>query len=179
MRGPKERATENRPPDQWRNMRGTNQTVARLSRTFTVNLSAAGVELFLECHHRLCQQTNELLPYGQTLHSALFHLSRLDGLLILDDLATLKVAGLLGDKPCFVGAPMVLAEKASGIASRIGEEVPSNRKPIVITKLFVVALKRFRLASPDDVLAAYVDMVQEVGDVIKIPGRRKALIASV
>lgn len=160
-------------------MARTNRIVARASRTFTLKLSASGVELFLDCHHRLCQQMSELLPYGQTLYCALLHLSRIDSVLILDDLQTLKRSGLSGPDAYFVGAPGSLVDVAARISARIGSDVPANQRPIVTGHLFVVALKRFRQAIPDELRACYHAMVAEAGEAIKIRARVQPLPGTV
>jgi hypothetical protein len=126
-------------------------------------MSPAGITLSQECHSRLCLLTNELLPYGQTLFSALFHLRDTDAVLIVDDLATLKRAGLLGPRACFVGAPVMLAELIRETVARIKQEVPENRHSIIAHQLCLVALKRFRTAQTDEVLAAYQTMLDEAG----------------
>jgi hypothetical protein len=150
-----------------------DSAVTRSSRTFELKLSPSGVELFLDCHYRLCQQTNELLPYGQTLFCALLHLRHIPAVRILDDLLTIKESGLLGEKACFVGAPSQMAKLASTIAERICRDAPGNRRPIIAWKLFMIALKQFRLAHPEDLRASYEDMVREAGDLIKLPARLK------
>jgi len=148
--------------------------MARSSRTFILKLSSSGVELFLDCHHRLCQQTNELLPYGQTLYCALIHLTGVESVRILDDLLTLKFSGHTGKRSCFVGAPSKLADMATSLATRIALDVPSNRQAIMTVRLFVVALKRFRVAAPDEVLACYGAMIEDAGELIKLPRRLRS-----
>jgi len=137
-------------------------------------MSPAGVEMFLDCHYRLCRLTNEMLPYGQTLFSALLYLSRLEAVLIMDDLETLKPSGLTGSKPCFVGAPSRLVDVVSRIVSRIGAELPENSRSIMASQLFIVALKRFRIAASDDVLQSYYSMIDEAGNAMKIPRGKRA-----
>lgn len=143
--------------------------MARSSRTYPLKMSPAGVELFLDCHYRLCRLTHQLLPYGQTLFAAVMHLSRLDAVLIMDELATLKESGLAGTRTCFVGAPCHLVEVVARISTRIAHELPGNRRSIMASQLFLVALKRFRLAAPDEMLGAYQRMVEEAGSALKIP----------
>lgn len=65
--------------------------MGRVSRTFKLKLSPAGVELFLDCHCRLGHLVKELLPYGNTLYCALLLLQRTNIQLIADDLKTLRV----------------------------------------------------------------------------------------
>lgn len=147
--------------------------MARPSRTYTLKMSPAGVEMFLDCHYRLCRLTNEMLPYGQTLFSALLYLSRLEAVLIMDDLETLKPSGLTGSKSCFVGAPSRLVDVVSRIVSKIGAELPGNRRSVMASHLFIVALKRFRTAASDDVLQSYYSMIDEAGDATKIPRSKR------
>lgn len=150
-------------------MKNDSATV-RSSRTFAIKMSPAGIDLFLDCHYRLCQQTNELLPYGQTLYCAMLYLSRVDTIYILDDLSTLDRAGLGGSRMCFVGAPLRLLDVLTRTCERID---PGSRVGHRATKLFLVALKRFRLAAPTDLMRAYEDMIDEAGEVIKVPARRR------
>ncbi|WP_066556771.1 hypothetical protein [Sphingobium sp. TKS] len=143
--------------------------MGRPSRTYALRMSPAGVELFLDCHHRLCRLTHQLLPYGQTLFAAMMHLSRLDAVLIMDDLATFKASGLAGRRNCFVGAPSCLMDVVSRISTSIAEQLPDNRRPIMTSRLFIVALRRFRAADSDDLLRSYELMVEEAGPMLKIP----------
>jgi hypothetical protein len=138
-------------------------------------MSPAGIALFLECHSRLCQITNELLPYGQTLFSALFHLRHVEAVLIIDDLATLKSSGLLGTRACFVGAPNLLVELAREIIDRIREEVPGSHPAIIAGRLYLVALKRFRIAQTEEVLGAYQSMLNEAGAALKMSKTQRSL----
>jgi hypothetical protein len=148
----------------------TDSGSVRSSRTFAIKMSPVGIDLFLDCHYRLCQQTNELLPYGQTLYCAMLHLRRVDPIYILDDLATLGRTGLGGSRMCFVGAPLRLQDVLSRTCERID---PGSRVGHRASKLFLVALKRFRLAVPADLMRAYEDMIDEAGEVIKIPAHRR------
>lgn len=132
-------------------------------------MSPAGVELFLDCHYRLCRLTHQLLPYGQTLFSAMMHLSHLDVVLIMDDLATLKTSGLAGRRSCFVGAPSCLVNIVSRISTNIARQLPDNPRPVMASQLFIVALRRFRTAASEEVLHSYELMIEEAGDVLKIP----------
>jgi hypothetical protein len=151
---------------------GTSRTVGR-SRTFKLKMSPAGVEMFLDCHYRLGCLINELLPFGNTLYCALLHLERVDVILIIDDLQTLPMAGLTGDRVCFVGAPSCLANTVARIIERVEALDHKPRLAALGAKLFIVALKRFRMAPAEAVLQAYEDMLQEAGEYIKIPRSRR------
>lgn len=141
--------------------------MGRVSRTFKLKLSPAGVELFLDCHCRIGHLVKELLPFGNTLYCALLHLDHVDTQLIADDLKTLKESGLDGDRVCFVGAPLSLTEVTSRIADRLGTAAQRRGPAALNSRLFIVALKQFRLASSEAVLAAYDEMLAHAGDSLK------------
>lgn len=141
--------------------------VGRRSRTYRLRLSSAGMELFLDCHHRLGCLVSEMLPFGTTLYCALLYLDQIDVALIIDDLRTLPRLGLVGEREHFVGAPCSLADALRRIVERV-ESDPADAPAALGTRLFVVALKRFRLAPTDAVLEAYGGMLSEAGDVLKI-----------
>lgn len=147
---------------------GTSRAVGRVSRTFKLKLSPAGVELLLDCHCRLGHLVNELLPFGNTLYCALVHLDRIDTRLIADDLKTLRESGLLGERVCFVGAPLTLTDVTSRIAERLGPEAQRRGPAALNSRLFIVALKQFRLAPSEAIVAAYDAMLEEAGDCLKI-----------
>lgn len=154
--------------DRLRQKEGTSRAVGRVSRTFKLKLSPAGVELFLDCHCRLGHLVNELLPFGNTLYCALIHLSHVDIRRIADDLKTLKESGLVGDRDCFVGAPLILTEVTSGVAGRLGPEAQRRGPAALNSRLFIVALKQFRLAPAEAIMAAYDEMLEQAGDYLKI-----------
>ncbi|MFM5929812.1 MAG: hypothetical protein ACKOPQ_02780 [Novosphingobium sp.] len=126
------------------------------------------MELFLDCHGRLGHLVKELLPYGNTLYCALLSLARADTQLIADDLKTLKESGLDGDRVCFVGAPLAMAKVTASIAERLDASVRKRGPAALNSRLFIVALKQFRLASPEAIMAAYDEMLQLAGDSLKI-----------
>jgi|TARA_B110001454_G_C12676647_1_gene416150 hypothetical protein len=142
--------------------------VGRVSRTFKLKLSPAGVELFLDCHCRLGHLVNELLPFGNTLYCALLHLECVDTRIIADDLKTLKESGLAGDRVCFVGAPLSLTETTSRLADRLGPAAQRRGPAALNSRLFIVALKQFRLASPEAIMTAYDEMLVQAGDCLKV-----------
>lgn len=142
--------------------------MGRVSRTFRLKLSPAGIELFLDCHCRLGHLVKELLPFGNTLYCALLHLDRVDPRLISDDLKTLKESGLNGDHVRFVGAPVSLSEVTSRIATRLGPASQRRGPAALNSRLFLVALKQFRLASSEAIMAAYDEMLEQAGDSLKI-----------
>lgn len=142
--------------------------MGRVSRTFKLKLSPAGVELFLDCHCRLGHLVNELLPFGNTLYCALLHLERVDLQHIADDLKTLKDSGLDGERVCFVGAPLSLTDVTSRIAERLGQQTLKRGPAALNSRLFIVALKQFRLASADAILSAYDELLAQAGDYLKI-----------
>ena len=142
--------------------------MGRVSRTFKLKLSPAGVELFLDCHCRLGHLVNELLPFGNTLYCALLHLERVDTRIIADDLKTLKESGLAGDRVCFVGAPLSLTESTSRLAERLGPAAQRRGPAALNSRLFIVALKQFRLASPEAIITAYDEMLIQAGDCLKV-----------
>jgi hypothetical protein len=142
--------------------------VGRVSRTFKLKLSPAGVELFLDCHCRLGHLVNELLPFGNTLYCALLHLEHVDTRIVADDLKTLKESGLAGDRVCFVGAPLSMTEATSRMAERLGPEAQRRGPAALNSRLFIVALKQFRLASPEAIMKAYDEMLGQAGDCLKV-----------
>ncbi|MFZ5700663.1 MAG: hypothetical protein ACOY4P_04850 [Pseudomonadota bacterium] len=142
--------------------------MGRVSRTFKLKLSPAGVELFLDCHCRLGHLVNELLPFGNTLYCALLHLECVDTRIIADDLKTLKESGLAGDRVCFVGAPLSLTETTSRLADRLGPAAQRRGPAALNSRLFIVALKQFRLASPEAIMTAYDEMLVQAGDCLKV-----------
>lgn len=142
--------------------------MGRVSRTFKLKLSPAGVELFLDCHCRLGHLVNELLPFGNTLYCALLNLERIDTQIIADDLKTLKESGLAGDRVCFVGAPLSLTESTSRLADRLGPAAQRRGPAALNSRLFIVALKQFRLASPEAIMNAYDEMLRQAGDSLKV-----------
>lgn len=144
------------------------RAVGRVSRTFKLKLSPAGVELFLDCHCRLGHLVKELLPFGNTLYCALLHLDHVDIRLIADDLKTLKESGLNGDRVCFVGAPLSLTDVTSRIADRLGSAAQRRGPAALNSRLFIVALKQFRLAPAEAILAAYDTMLLEAGEYLKV-----------
>lgn len=157
-------------------MQRIDDKVARPTRTYMLKLSPAGVELFAECHFRLCQLTNELLPYGQTLFAAAIHLRQLNPLFIADDLATLHRSGLVGSRECFVGAPNALAEIINAAAAQVAEQCSDHGRSVSLTHLFVIALKRFRAATSAEVMHSYRQMIAEAGTSLKISRTQRALI---
>lgn len=142
--------------------------MGRVSRTFKLKLSPAGVELFLDCHCRLGHLVNELLPFGNTLYCALVHLDHVDTRLIADDLKTLRESALLGDRVCFVGAPLTLTDVTARIADKLGPEAQRRGPAALNSRLFIVALKQFRLASAEAIMAAYDEMLDQAGEYLKI-----------
>jgi hypothetical protein len=142
--------------------------VGRVSRTFKLKLSPAGVELFLDCHCRLGHLVNELLPFGNTLYCALLHLECVDTRIIADDLKTLRESGLAGERVCFVGAPLSLTEATSRLADRLGPAAQRRGPAALNSRLFIVALKQFRLASPEAIMTAYDEMLVQAGDCLKV-----------
>lgn len=142
--------------------------MGRISRTFKLKLSPAGVELFLDCHCRLGHLVKELLPYGNTLYCALIFLARADIQLIADDLKTLKESGLDGDRVCFVGAPLTMAKVTDAIADRLDTSARRRGPTALNSRLFIIALKQFRLASPEAIMSAYDEMLSLAGDSLKI-----------
>lgn len=144
------------------------RAVGRVSRTFKLKLSPAGVELFLDCHCRLGHLVNELLPSGNTLYCALLYLEQVDARIIADDLKTLKGSGLAGDRICFVGAPLSMTEVNSRITARLGQAGQMRGPAALASRLFIVALKQFRLAPPEAILEAYDELLAEAGDYLKI-----------
>lgn len=142
--------------------------MGRVSRTFKLKLSPAGVELFVDCHCRLGHLVNELLPSGNTLYCALLYLEHVDTRIIADDLKTLKESGLGGDRVCFVGAPLSMVDVISRIAERLGQGGQTRGPTALGSRLFIVALKRFRLAPSDAIIKAYDAMLSEAGDYLKI-----------
>jgi hypothetical protein len=144
------------------------RAVERVSRTFKLRLSPAGVELFLDCHYRLGRLVNELLPYGNTLYCALLHLDGLEPQAIADDLRLLKESGLLGDKVCFAGAPMSLTEVTARIVERLGPDAQRRGPAAMNARVFIVALKQFRLAPAEAILTAYDAMLAATGSRLKL-----------
>lgn len=142
--------------------------MGRVSRTFKLKLSPAGVELFLDCHCRLGHLVNELLPFGNTLYCALLHLGHVDIQHIADDLKTLKDSGLDGERVCFVGAPVSLTDVTSRIAERLGQQAQKRGPAALSSRLFIVALKQFRLASAEAITSAYEEMLRSAGESLKI-----------
>lgn len=142
--------------------------MGRVSRTFKLKLSPAGVELFLDCHCRLGHLVNELLPFGNTLYCALVHLDHIDTRRTADDLKTLKESGLAGERVCFVGAPLTLADVTARIAERLGPEAQRRGPAALNSRLFIVALKQFRLAPAEAIMTAYDEMLCEAGEYLKI-----------
>lgn len=138
------------------------------SRTFRLRLSSAGIELFLDCQHRLGCLVSEMLPFGTTLYCALHYLDRIDVALIVDDLQTLPHLGLSGDRDHFVGAPSSLAHVLHRIIERVESAPARPRNAALGTRIFIVALKRFRVAPTDAVLEAFDAMLGEAGDTLKI-----------
>jgi hypothetical protein len=142
--------------------------VGRVSRTFKLKLSPAGVELFLDCHCRLGHLVKELLPFGNTLYCALIYLDHVDTRMIVDDLKTLKESGLVGDRVCFVGAPVAMADITRRIIERLGPEVRQRGAAALNSRLFIVALKQFRLAQADAIIHAYGEMLGQAGIYLKV-----------
>ena len=142
--------------------------MGRVSRTFKLKLSPAGVELFLDCHCRLGHLVKELLPFGNTLYCALLYLDHVDVQLIADDLKTLRDSGLNGDRVCFVGAPLSLTDVTSRVAARLGPASQRRGPTALNSRLFIVALKQFRLAPSEAILGAYDEMLSQAGDYLKI-----------
>ncbi|MGL1751830.1 hypothetical protein ACSTHE_00010, partial [Vibrio parahaemolyticus] len=57
---------------------------------------------------------------------------------------------------------------------RLGTSVQRRGPAALNARLFIVALKQFRLASPDDIMKAYDEMLDEAGDCLKIGKALKA-----
>jgi hypothetical protein len=99
---------------------------------------------------------------------ALLHLECVDTRIIADDLKTLKESGLAGDRVCFVGAPLSLTETTSRLADRLGPAAQRRGPAALNSRLFIVALKQFRLASPEAIMTAYDEMLVQAGDCLKV-----------
>ena len=66
------------------------------------------------------------------------------------------------------GAPLSLTDVTSRIAERLGQQAQKRGPAALSSRLFIVALKQFRLASADAVTFAYDEMLTQAGDYLKI-----------
>lgn len=123
----------------------------RRSRTYRMQLSQAGMELFLSCHFRLARLTSSLLPYGTTLFVAILLADTLDTSEIKAEMTAPSVNRLKGNSQHFVGTSKVLAQISAAIIDRMkGAEIMPYRTKIA--HLYVASLA-IMAASEDDALA--------------------------
>jgi len=82
--------------------------MGKVSRTFKLRLSPAGMDVLIAAHCRLIQATRQILPWGTTLHAAVTHLDSFAPAEIVVGLDRIKAAGLCGAEVHFLGAPSTL-----------------------------------------------------------------------
>lgn len=126
----------------------------RVSRTFKLRLSPAGMDVLITAHCRLIQATRQLLPWGTTLHAALVHLDSIAPDQVLKGFDRIAAAGLRGTEVHFLGAPSTLNEVAVRIAARVLAVSPESRRPPLL-QVYILALDMLASAEPRSLQLAY------------------------
>jgi hypothetical protein len=119
------------------------------SRTYKLQLSEAGIDLFLHCHCRLAHLMREFIPYGATLSAAVAVLDMQDACEVAAELETQRSRKGVGDSIHFVGSTYALAEVSNRIAQSL-VEAGEFAAPPRMAQLYIAALGAF--ASADDEL---------------------------
>lgn len=131
------------------------------SRAYKLQLSEAGMQLFLHDHCRLCHLVGDLLSYGSTLFVAvhLLHLSHGEEMAtaLLDP--ELKQFG--GRKIRHVGTSRTLSDLVDVIASRI-ELVGTVHPSPQVWKIFLAALLHMRDAEDHHLMNGYQVMLENM-----------------
>ena len=126
----------------------------RVSRTFKLRLSPAGMDMLIAAHCRLIHTTRQLLPWGTTLHTAVAHLETLPADHLVSGLERTMAAGLCGPEVHFLGAPTALNEIAARIVTRVAGAVPGTSPP-ALQQIYILALDTLVSADPGAQRLAY------------------------
>jgi hypothetical protein len=124
------------------------------SRAYKLQLSAEGIDLFLNCHHRLCHGVGDLLPYGSTLFVAVSLLNRLAP---EDAASVLLEPGIerLGGKTIrYVGTSRTLSPLVEELGQKILETGAVFQK-LQVWRIFVAAMSCMREAKDSEITHCY------------------------
>ena len=128
--------------------------MGRVSRTFKLRLSPAGMDVLFAAHCRLIRETRQLLPWGTTLHAAITHLDCVAADQILVGLDRIATAGLCGDEVHFLGAPSTLNDVASRIVARVAAASLDRPAPTLL-QIYILALDILVSAEPRSLRLAH------------------------
>lgn len=127
------------------------------SRTYKLKLSSKGIDLFLECHCRLCRLVCDFLPYGTTLYVAVLLLEHVpDGELASEAVAP-DLASFGGREIRFVGTSPRMSQCMTVIADRLMGSDTVYPLP-QIWKLYLAALNLMRMSEDHSLLSAYDEL---------------------
>lgn len=129
----------------------------RQSRTFKLRLSPAGMDLLIDSHCHLIRSTRSLLAWGTTLAVAVDYLDTVPTHAVIEQLAILSRAGLIGGEEHHLGAPKGLNLTAMRIAERVTQCAPDCDTP-TLSSIYMVALRQITRADPAALRATYERM---------------------
>jgi hypothetical protein len=117
------------------------------SRTYKLQLSEEGIDLFLQCHWRLARLMREFIPYGVTLSVAVAVLEMQDACEIAAELEAPRCRQCVGAGIRFVGSSYGLVDACTRIVENL-IEAQEIAAPPRMARLYVAALGA--LTSADD-----------------------------
>lgn len=135
----------------------------RPSRAYKLKLSADGIALFLDCHHRLCQIARDLLPYGTTLRVSVLMLEAMPAEELVSLLEGDKLVRFIGNQIRFVGTSPSLAEVTAQLVDRAVSTGRLARAPRTWL-LFIAALSCMRAAQDAVVLRIYEPLAAKAAE---------------
>jgi len=134
--------------------------MGRVSRTFKLRLSPAGMDVLIAAHCRLIHATRQLLPWGTTLHAAVAYLDSLSPDQIVAGLDRIAIAGLCGAEVHYLGAPSTLNDVASRIAARVVAASACRPAPSLL-QIYILALDAFVAAEMQALRLSYRRIASE------------------
>lgn len=109
------------------------------SKTYRLQLSDEGTDLFLSCHSRLARIARNFIPYGATLSVALILADTMDAEELVAELAMPSCKRLAGKKDHYVGASAHLRPFAANILERVARSDHISVRP-TIGRLYLAAI---------------------------------------
>ena len=131
------------------------------SRAYKLQLSDAGMQLFLDDHCRLCHLVGDLLSYGSTLFVAVHLLHLCPGGEMANALLDPELHQLGGRKIRHVGTSRILSDLVHSIAAEIETAGVIYSSPQV-WKIFLAALLHMRDAEDVLILRSYHLMLDKI-----------------
>jgi hypothetical protein len=117
------------------------------SRTYKLQLSEEGIDLFLQCHWRLARMMREFIPYGVTLSVAVAVLEMQDACEIAAELEAPRCGQTVGPDIRYVGSTYGVVDACARIAEKL-IEAQEVAAPPRMARLYAAALGT--LTSADD-----------------------------